>query len=316
MSSAPKISANDVRVPLNVSPEAREIYVDNYLKITRGTGRVALFAGDQKIEHLNDDFHGEGIPADDADPEHLFKVAEASKPGCLAAQLGLVTAYAGDYKGVNYLVKLNSKTHLVKKSQRDPVSVAINTVEDVCEVRESNDISIVGVGYTIYLGSEYEADMLTEAAQIIHEAHQNGLLVVLWIYPRGKAVADEKDPHLIAGAGGVAACLGADFVKVNYPKPPGGNAAETFREACVAAGRTGVIVSGGSSKDPREFLQDLHDQIHISGAAGNATGRNIHQKAFDHAVRMSSAINSITLGNRDVDFAFKVYQGEATFDHA
>jgi len=38
------------------------------------------------------------------------------------------------------------------------------------------------------------------------------------ISPGGKAVADEKDPHLIAGATGVAACLGSDFVKVNYPK--------------------------------------------------------------------------------------------------
>ena len=44
------------------------------------------------------------------------------------------------------------------------------------------------------------------------------LSLVLWIYPRGKAVPDEKDPDLIAGAAGVALCLGADFVKVNPPK--------------------------------------------------------------------------------------------------
>ena len=45
---------------------------------------------------------------------------------------------------------------------------------------------------------------------------------MLWIYPRGKAVTAEKDPDLIAGAAGVALCLGADFVKVNPPKPEDG----------------------------------------------------------------------------------------------
>lgn len=41
------------------------------------------------------------------------------------------------------------------------------------------------------------------------------LSAVLWMYPRGKAVKDEKEPRLIARATGVAACLGSDFVKVN-----------------------------------------------------------------------------------------------------
>lgn len=311
----PKITADDVRVPGNVPPSLRDKYVENFLKITRGSGRLPLFAGDQKIEHLNADFYGDGIPADDADPAHLFKVATAGKPGCFAAQLGMVAAYGADYPDVNYLIKLNSKTNLVKKAQRDPVSLCLHTVDDVVEVAEHSGINIVGVGYTIYLGSEFESDMLTEAAQVIHEAHANGLLTVLWIYPRGAAVADEKSPDLIAGATGVALCLGADFVKVNYPKPKDGTQAESFKQACVAAGHTGVIVSGGGSTDVRKFLTDLHDQIHISGARGNATGRNIHQKSFDDAVRMSKAINSITLGDHDVDFAFRVYQGEQVYDH-
>ena len=311
----PKITANDVKVPANVAPEAREKYVENYLKITRGTGRLALFAGDQKIEHLNDDFFGEGIPLDDADPEHLFRVAQKGKPGCLAAQLGLVAAYGEDYPDVNYLVKLNSKTHLVKKSQKDPISRCINAVDDVVEVAEGSGLSIVGVGYTIYLGSEFESEMLTEAAQVCHEAHAYGLLTVLWIYPRGAAVADEKSAHLIAGATGTALCLGADFVKVNYPNPTEGTKAEAFKEAVTSGGRTGVIVSGGSSTDVTKFLQDLHDQIHISGARGNATGRNIHQKTLDDAVNMCKAINSITLGDHDVDFAYRVYQGEQAYDH-
>ena len=80
-----------------------------------------------------------------------------------------------------------------------------------------NGINVVGIGYTIYLGSEFEHEMLTEATSMIRWAL--GLITVVWMYPRGKAVEEnEMDPQLISGATGVAACLGADFAKVNYPK--------------------------------------------------------------------------------------------------
>jgi DhnA family fructose-bisphosphate aldolase class Ia len=67
-----------------------------------------------------------------------------------------------------------------------------------------SNLDILGLGYTIYLGSENEGEMLAQAAQLVFQAHQAGLVTVLWIYPRGKAVKDEKDPHLIAGAAGNA----------------------------------------------------------------------------------------------------------------
>ena len=57
----PTITRDQVRVPADVMPEARENYIENYMKATRGTGRLMLFACDQKIEHLNKDFYGEGI---------------------------------------------------------------------------------------------------------------------------------------------------------------------------------------------------------------------------------------------------------------
>ena len=49
----PKITREEVRVPADVMPEARDEYITNYLKATRETGRLMLFACDQKIEHLN-----------------------------------------------------------------------------------------------------------------------------------------------------------------------------------------------------------------------------------------------------------------------
>ncbi len=299
------ISREDVSVPAGVPENMKEEYISNYLKMTKNTGKLMLFAGDQKIEHLNDDFYGEGIPLDDATPEHLFKIASKAKIGVFATQLGLISRYGKKYSEVNYLVKMNSKTHLVKTSQRDPISKALVSIDDIVEFKKNSKLNICGIGYTIYIGSEYECEMLVEASKIINEAHKNGLVTVLWIYPRGKAVKDEGDPHLIAGATGVGACLGADFVKVNYPKCE--NRAEAFKEAILAAGDTKVVCAGGSSVEPKEFLQMLYDQIHISGAQGNATGRNIHQKTLDDAVKLCDAIYAITVEGKSVDEAWEIY---------
>ena len=54
----PKITRDQVKVPADVLADVRETYVDNYMKATRGTGRLMLFACDQKVEHLNKDFYG------------------------------------------------------------------------------------------------------------------------------------------------------------------------------------------------------------------------------------------------------------------
>ena len=297
---------SDVKVPLDVPEGMRDVYLANYNLITQGSGRLMLFAGDQKMVHLNDDFYGEGIPADDGDPEHLFRIASEGKIGVFAAQLGLIARYAMDYPEVPYLVKMNSKTHLVGVSQKDPVSRQLWSVGQLVDICAEKNVKIAGIGYTIYLGSENEAEMLAEAAALINDAHFHGLVTVLWIYPRGKAVKDEKDPHLIAGAAGVAACLGSDFVKVNAPKKDGKSGAELLQEAVQAAGRTKVVCAGGSSTSEEKFLAELYDQIHVGGAAGNATGRNIHQKSLAEAVKFCNAIYAITVENKSVEEALAI----------
>lgn len=311
----PKIDRDQVKVPVDVPRDARETYIDNYMAATRGTGRLMLFACDQKVEHLNGDFYGEGIDPSDLDPEHLFKIGSQGVCGVLAGQRGLIARYAADYPEVNYLVKMNSKTNLVKTAQDDPYSPQLHDLQAVLAMRDEG-VNIVGLGYTLYLGSEYESTMLAEAGQLIAEAHEAGLIVVLWIYPRGKAVADEKAPALIAGAAGVALCLGADFVKVNPPKPEGDDTrtpAEALKVASMAAGRTGLVCAGGSTVDAKTFLTQLYDQIHVGGACGNATGRNIHQRSLDEAVRLTKAISAITLADYSVADALAVFNGEKDF---
>ncbi len=309
----PSITREQVRVPADVPAEARQIYIDNYLAATHGTGRLMLFACDQKIEHMNDDFYGDGISVDDSDPEHLFRIGSQGVCGVLAGQRGLIARYAADYPDINYLVKMNSKTHLVKTSQDDPYSPQLYGIETVLDLRD-NGVNVVGIGYTVYLGSEYESNMIQEAAQLIADAHANGLIVVLWMYPRGKAVANEKDPHLIAGAAGTALCLGADFTKVNPPKgTETASSAELLKECSSAAGRTGLVCAGGSTVDAKTFLTQLYDQIHTGGAIGNATGRNIHQRELGEAVRLTKAISAITLGDWGVDDALAVFEGGKDF---
>ncbi|MDO8987326.1 MAG: aldolase [Coriobacteriia bacterium] len=315
----PQINRSQVRVPADVPADVREDYIDNYMAATRGSGRLMLFACDQKIEHLNEDFFGEGIAAEDAEPEHLFRIGSQGVCGVLAGQRGLVAAYAADYPDINYLVKMNSKTHLIKtsqdpeKHQDDPYSPQLYSLEAVMAMR-ANGVNVVGIGYTIYIGSEYESQMMMEAGEIIAEAHNNGLLVVLWMYPRGKAVANEKDAHLIAGAAGTALCLGADFVKVNPPKgDDAGSSAEKLKEASMASGRTGLVCAGGSTVDAKTFLAQLWEQIHVGGAIGNATGRNIHQRELGEAVRLTKAISAITLADYDAKRALAIFEGREDF---
>jgi fructose-bisphosphate aldolase/6-deoxy-5-ketofructose 1-phosphate synthase len=296
-------------VPLDVPGESRHRYAENYLRATRNSGRLMLFAGDQKVEHLNDDFFGPGIDPQDGNPEHMFRIASVAKIGAFATQLGLIARYGMDYPRVPYLVKLNSKSNLVKTRQAEPFSSQWLEVEQVAEFGEESDLCIVGVGYTIYLGSEHESEMLRAAAQLVYRAHRLGLVTVLWMYPRGLAVAEEKDPHLIAGAAGVAAALGTDFAKLNYPAKASQDSAALFKEAVAAAGRTKLICAGGEKVDAKAFLQRLHDQIHKSGAAGNATGRNIHQLPLGDAVRMCNAIYAITVENASVEEALEVFAG-------
>ncbi len=301
-------------IPADVPDELIEDFLENLKAATCGTGRMNLFACDQKIEHLNDDFYdgGQKIPLTSNDPKHLFEIGfkahEEGTLGVLAGQYGLISRYARDYPEIPYLVKMNSKSHLVKTAQREPISMAMCTMDDVNNLI-LNDINVVGIGYTIYLGSEHEPDMLSEAAMLISEAHQQGLIAVTWIYPRGAAVPNEFDPQLISGASGLACSIGADFTKVNYPKAgfDGMTVPESLGVAVESAGRTGLICSGGGSLPPEDFLKRLWEQVNISGARGAATGRNIHQKQVEDAVKMCAACHAIICNDSSVEDALKIY---------
>ena len=63
-------------VPADVPDELIETFIQNMDAATAGTGKMNLFACDQKIEHLNDDFYDgdEIIPLSSNNPDIYLKL--------------------------------------------------------------------------------------------------------------------------------------------------------------------------------------------------------------------------------------------------
>ena len=301
---------NKHNIPLSVPANQAAHYLKNFSNLTGHNGRLLLIAGDQKIEHLNDDFYGPGISPEDNEPEHLFKIAKASQLGALAVPLGLISQYGHKYRDLNYIVKINGKTNLGDNELKDSHRL-FWTVQDIVNFKKQSKLKIAAIGYTIYLGGQYESQLLAAAAQATWEAHQAGLLSILWIYPRGKKVKEE-DVHTIAGAAGVAASLDADFVKLKYPSASKDlkKAATQYQEAVKAAGKTRIVCVGGGHRPAKALLEELEVQLQISGTAGLAIGRNLHQRPLEVASRLAEAIGAMLWRSASAKEALSIYKGK------
>lgn len=235
-------------------------------KITKN-GKALFLAYDQGFEHGPADFNEENI-----DPEKILEIAdsgycEASSSAYFTGvilQKGTAEKYYWKKKyRVPLIVKLNGKTNLVKDV--DPYS------PQVCSVEEAISYGAKAVGYTIYIGSEFEPMMTQEFGRIEQEAEEADIPVIAWMYPRGKNVPDENDPKLVAYAARVGLELGADIVKIRYT----GDIA-SFKWAVASAGKTKVVVMGGSKMAEESFLKMVQDCLE-AGAIGMAVGRNVWQ---------------------------------------
>jgi len=282
-----------VNIPLDVAKSKRKEYEKNYRALTNNSGNLFLIAGDQKVEHLNSDFYGSKISPEDASPDHLFNIANTIEGGVLATHLGFIARYGHTYPNLPYIVKLNGKTNLGVNIEKDSSKLWWN-LNDVIKFKKDSGLKIAGVGYTVYLGGKYEALMLREAAQMTFQAHQAGLLSIIWMYPRGKDI-NEDDIHTIAGGAGVAGALNADFVKIKYPYnlKDKEKTANDYKEAVLAAGKTKIICVGGNMRSEEELLDFLKLQIKTSGSAGLAIGRNLHQRNLKEATKLGNKIAKI-----------------------
>jgi len=275
---------SNIIIPADVPTHEDQEFLSNYQAITSLNGRLFLFAADQKIEHLNQDFYGKDIHEDVQKPDHLFDIASQGTIGAFATHLGLISRYGTQFPEINYVAKLNAKTNLL---DQDPLSEQLWSVKEVIKLKEQSGLKIRAIGFTIFLGSEHEHKMLHHAAHAIFEAHQHGLVTILWSYVRGKTIKNDQDPQILAGAAGVANALGADFVKIKPPQNP-----QDLKIAVAAAGNTKVICSGQKRTESQQFLQTLQEQLN-AGASGCATGRNIFQHSTHEAITMTKEIAKI-----------------------
>jgi len=267
-------------IPADVPYKKQILFKKNYERVTGKNTPILLFAADQKIEHLHTDFVGIGLGKEAEHPEHIFSIAAHTKVSALATQLGLIARYGVHYPSVNYIAKLNSKTNLVSEEHADPISRQLWPVADIVRFKKDSGLNICGVGYTVYLGSIHESLMLAEAAQVVYQAHQEGLICVLWVYPRGKFVKQEQ--LLLAGAAGVANALGADFVKLAVPAAV---TAEALSSAVQAAGNTKILLAGGAKADKESLLASLQ-KYRESGVTGFILGRNLFQRSLKDAQQL------------------------------
>jgi len=222
-------------------------------------GRALYLAYDQGMEHGPSDFNDENV-----DPLYILNIAKRGKYNAVVFQKGIAEKYYYEIKKskIPLILKLNGKTNLFKG---EPLS------RQLCTVQEALKLGAAAVGYTIYIGSEYESLMLKEFEKIEEEAHSKRIPVAVWIYPRGKSVANKDENELMVYAARVALEIGADIVKLNYTGDK-----KKLAWAVKSAGRTKVVVAGGVKKDEEIFLKQVKE-ITNAGAIGLAVGRNVWQ---------------------------------------
>ncbi len=222
-------------------------------------GRAMFLAYDQGMEHGPTDFNDKNV-----NPEYILRIAKKGKFTGLIFQKGIAEKYQSKIKksGVPLIVKLNGKTNLVKS---EPVS------RQLCSVDEAVNLGAVAVGYTIYIGSVFEKEMLTEFEKIRGEARKKGLPVIVWIYPRGKGVKGKKKKDLMAYAARVGLEIGADIVKIQSTGKK-----TDIEWAVESAGKCKVVLAGGKKRSEKELLNEIKDAVN-AGCAGIAIGRNIWQ---------------------------------------
>jgi len=220
-------------------------------------GRSMLLAYDQGLEHgPSADFTDKNV-----DPAFVMGIAAKGGFNGVVFQKGVAERF---YEGkVPLIVKLNGKTSLPKG---EPIS------RQVCSVEEAVSLGAKGVGYTIYLGSGLESEMLAEFGRIQEQAHERGLPAIAWIYPRGAGVQNDTSKEIVSYAARAGLELGADAVKIKYT----GDSA-SFAWAVKAAAGVRVFMSGGpKAPTDEDFLHQVKG-VMDAGATGVAVGRNVWQ---------------------------------------
>jgi fructose-bisphosphate aldolase, class I len=268
-----------------------------------GNGTLLFLPIDQGIEHGPRDFFPN--PAS-KDPEYQFHLAAEAGYSAIACQIGLATKYYPDYAGqVPLILKINGKTDVPPSDEA--LSPLNGSVEDA--VRLGAD----AVGYTLYVGSPRQDADLAQLRQVRQDCDRFGMPLVVWAYPRGRDIdrkGGQSTFYAIDYAARMAMEQGADVVKLNLPKidpekdkdtPAPYNELdvtqeEAVRQVVASAGRSLVVLSGGSKTDDERLLQQTRF-IMEAGGSGVIYGRNVWQREHSEALEIIEQIKEIMLAS-------------------
>jgi len=280
-----------------------------------GTGYLSILPVDQGIEHSAAASFSKN-PAY-FDPANLVELALAGGSSAIATTLGGLGAVARHYAHrIPFIVKLNHNEFLHYPSQYDQVMFG--------SARQAADLGAIGVGATIYFGSEQSDRQIQEVRAAFAAAHELGLFTVLWCYLRNPAFkTKEADYHVSADLTGQANHIGvtleADLIKQKQPENNGGYTALNFGKTdplvydhlttdnpidltrwqvvnCYA-GRIGLINSGGESKGADDLAQAVRTAVinKRAGGTGLIVGRKAFQRPMDEGVELLHSVQDVFL---------------------
>lgn len=223
-------------------------------------GKTLILAHDHGLEHGPKQFSG---VEERLDPTEVFEMATHDAVTGLAVGKGLAETYYPSFDDVNLLAKLNGSSDLWMGEPYAPQNWSVDYAAE---------LGADAIGYTVYPGTNREPEMFEDFFSVQEAAREHDLPIALWSYPRGQALKEHRSRDTIAYAARIGLELGADFVKVKYPRSQ-----EAMAHAVDAADETRVLLSGGSKTSDREFLELVESCMDV-GVAGLAVGRNVWQR--------------------------------------
>jgi fructose-bisphosphate aldolase, class I len=282
-----------------------------------GTGYVSILPVDQGIEHSA----GASFAPNPVyfDPENIVRLAIDGGCNAVASTLGALGVVARKYAHrIPFLLKLNHNEFLSYQNRYDQIMFA--------SVKQAFEMGAVAVGATIYFGSAESDRQIQEVSQAFAQAHELGLVTVLWCYLRNNAFkgSDGTDYHVAADLTGQANHLGvtieADIIKQKLPTTNHGYEVLKFGkthkkvytdltpkdhpiELCryqVAncfMGRSPLINSGGESKGDSDQADAVRTAVinKRAGGMGLISGRKAFQRPIHEGVELLNLIQDVYL---------------------
>ena len=263
-----------------------------------GTGKMIILPVDQGFEHGPERSFAKNPLG--YNPEYHFQLAIDAKLNAFAAPVGMLRAGASKFAGQIPLILKVNHSNFYNKSLDQAV---IATVEDALE------LGCIGVGFTVYPGSDNFLNMLEKLEKIANKARKYGLIAVVWSYARGADLNkdDETAMDIISYAAHMACLIGAHVVKVKLPtsylkdqsleKSYQGdlnslaNRVKNVVKSCFDEQRL-VVFSGGATKNDDELYDEIR-AIKNGGGNGSIIGRNSFQRKKEDAIALLNNIIDI-----------------------